>query len=260
MTTLDANSVFYSAKLRLARAEEHLTDLKPRITQFFSEKPYTRISDPDPNGTHEIFKLRLTKGFPFRWRILATEIIEHARSSLDHATWATAYARTRNPNLEFGVFPFTTEKIHLDAKIKGVSKDCPPEIQVLLRSIEPCQDGQNNILWVLNDICNLSKHALVTFIAKAVATGTLSGTAFRGPIQFLDPFILDPVKNEIPYMRVLKGSAADHDFDVAIYPLLEYREFTSEEPATDVLAAFIDIAGVTVNEIEAEAKRIGLVK
>jgi len=260
MTVLAADSIFYSAKCRLARAEEHFNDLKARITQFSSEKPYTRVCDPDPNGTHEIYKLRLTKRFPFRWRILATEIIEHARASLDHATWATAYARTRNANLEFGYFPFVRAPEFLDDRIKGLCKDCPPEIQTLLGSFEPYPGGKSDTLWVLNDLCNLSKHALLTFIAKAVATGTLSGTAFRGPIEFLEPMILDPVKNEIPYLRVLKGTATDHNFEAAIYPLIEYRDLTSEESATNVLGAFLDAAGLAVRDIEAESKRIGLVK
>lgn len=260
MTILDADSVFYSAKCRLARAEEHFNDLKARISEFSGEKPYTRVCEPDPNGTHEIYKLRLTKRFPFRWRILATEIIEHARASLDHATWATAYARTRNPNLEFGYFPFAPDRIHFENRLKGISKDCPPQIQALLRSFEPYPGGKGHALWVLNDLCNLSKHALLTFIAKARAAGTLSGTAFRGPIQFLEPLILDPAKNEIPYMRVLKGTATDHNFEAAIYPLIEYRELTSEESATNVLGAFLDAAGLAVRDIEAEAKSIGLVK
>jgi hypothetical protein len=85
MTSLGPDA-FYSAKLRLKRAHEHLVNLKAQIEGFFSEKPYARITEPDPNGTHEIYKIRLTKSFPTEWRILATEIIEHTRSSLDHAS------------------------------------------------------------------------------------------------------------------------------------------------------------------------------
>jgi hypothetical protein len=68
---------FYSARLRMERAREHLETLGSQISSFFSEKPYTHTVEADPNGTHEIHKIRVTKPFPFRWRILATEIIEH---------------------------------------------------------------------------------------------------------------------------------------------------------------------------------------
>jgi hypothetical protein len=258
MTSSESDN-FFSAKLRLTRAEEHLNDLITRIDGFFSEKPYTKIAEPDPDGIHETHKIRLTKRFPFRWRVLATEVIEHARASLDHATWICGWLSTQNPNIEQVAFPFARTAGDLDNSIRRRSKNLPPEIQALLRSFQPYQGG-NDDLFVLNDLCNLSKHALVTFMPRAAATGTISGTAFKGPIQFLEPFILDPFKNEIPYMRVLKGMDPKHDFDLAVYPLLDYREFTSEQPATYVLGALINAAGHVVTEIEAEARRIGLIK
>ena len=52
MTEADDNDAFYSAKLRIRRAQEHFDDLKAQISSFFAEKPYTRIVEPDPNGTH----------------------------------------------------------------------------------------------------------------------------------------------------------------------------------------------------------------
>jgi hypothetical protein len=186
---------FYSARLRIARAQEHLQDLETQINSFFGEKPYTRVVEDDPDGIHEIHKIRLTRRFPFRWRILATEIVEHARSSLDHATWASAYLRTNNPNLEFGVFPFASDATKLANRIKGVSKDCPPEIQALLGRLQPYKGG-NDLLFALNDLCNLSKHALIMFIAGATAMGEIQGVGLTGPIQFYDPLVLDRAKNE----------------------------------------------------------------
>ena len=131
-----AGEIFFSAALRLARAQEHFNDLKSQIDNFVAEKPYARIAEPDADGVHETHKLRLTERFPFQWRILATEIIEHARSSLDHATWASAYVYTGNINLEFGVFPFSSDADKLVNKIKGASKDCPPQIQALLEDLQ----------------------------------------------------------------------------------------------------------------------------
>jgi hypothetical protein len=255
MTSLGPDS-FYSAKLRLARAQQHLNDLKTHIDNFFRENPYTRIAEPDPDGVHEIHKIRLASRFPFLWRILATEIIEHARASLDHATWASAYLHTKNPNLEFGVFPFASDETALVNRIKGTSKDCPPEIQALLRTFQPYPRG-NELLFALNDMCNLSKHALLTFMANATMTGVVTGTG-GGTIQFLEPFRLDPVRYEIPYMRVLKGADLQHDPDFTIEPLIQWREYTSEQPAVTVLDAMIQEADRIVREIESRCREIGL--
>jgi len=257
MTALGPDA-FYSAKLRIGRAQEHLADLEARFNSFFSEKPYTRITEPDPNGTHEIYKLRLTKQFPFRWRILATELIEHARASIDHATWASAYLHTRNPDLKFGVLAFVRKPEHFEARLKGASKDCPPEIQAFLSTLKPYQGG-NDLLWIMNDMCNLSKHALVTFLAGATVSGTIKGTGQWGPIQFIEPLLLDPVKNEIPYMRVLRGTNPQHEIDFAIFPTIQYREFTSEEPAIYVFGTMINESIRIVRDIESKCRRIGLI-
>jgi hypothetical protein len=252
---------FYSARLRLARAKEHLQDLDSQIDRFFSEKPYTRIVEPDPDGIHKILKIRLTKRFPFRWRILATEIIEHARSSLDHATWAAAWLNTKNPNLEFGVFPFVKDGAKLAERINGASKDCPAEIRALLRTFKPYKDGDGNkLLYALSDMCNLSKHALVTFMPKAWATGKIRGYAFADGIQFYDEMILDPLKNEITYARVRLEANFDHEVDFTIHPMLDYREMTISEPAILILASMIGEAERIVSEIEAMCRQIGLIK
>lgn len=247
---------FYSAKLRLTRAQEHLDDLIAQIDRFFSEKPYTRITDPDGNGTHEIYKIRLTKPFPFRWRILATEIIEHARASIDHATWASAYLYKRDPNVEFTTFPFSDSVERLVNRIKGVSKDCPPAIQELIMEFKP-YDGGNGLLCILNDMCNLSKHALVTFIAGARVGGVVRMASPRA-IDFFDPLILDPVKNEIPYARVRRGAHLEHEIEITPYPSLDYRGIMSEEPAIKVLNDMIQEAARIGLAIQAKCREIGL--
>jgi len=66
------------------------------------------------------------------------------------------------------------------------------------------------------------------------------------------------VKNEIPYMRVLLGTNPQHNIDFVIYPTIDYREVTSEEPATLVLRAMIARAAEIVSEIETECRRINL--
>jgi hypothetical protein len=250
---------FYSARLRLARAGEHAFDLKTQIERFSSEKPYTRIKELEPDGKHEIHKIRLIKRFPFRWRVLATEVIEHARASLDHATWASAYLATKNPNLEFGTFPFAKSEEFIANRIKGLSKDCPPEIQTLLARLKPYKGG-NDLLYILNDMCNLSKHALVTFMTNASAGGEIRGLGLTGPLQFYDPLILDPMKNEIPYARVPITTHFDHDVDFAIYPSLDYRGDASAEPAILILQMMIKEADDAVTAIESECRRIGLIK
>jgi hypothetical protein len=216
MTEADDNDAFYSAKLRIRRAQEHFDDLKAQISSFFAEKPYTRIVEPDPNGTHEIHKIRLTKRFPLRWRILATEVIEHLRATLDHATWATAYLRTGNPNVEYGLFPFSNNATNFENRMRGLSKDCPPEIQALLRTFEPYKGG-NDLLYMLNDMCNLSKHALIAFIGAANTNVQITGKGWTGPLEVFETAVWDRAKHEIPYLRVQRSPFNTRQISTSTY-------------------------------------------
>lgn len=257
MTTIDP---FYSAKLRIERAKEHLNDLEAKIGSFFAENPYTRVVDPDPDGVHEIHKIRLTQRIPYRWRILATEIIEHLRASLDHSVWATANLHNGSLN-EFNVFPFSSDPIKFEQRMGGIAKDVPTEIQALLRAFKP-YNGGNDDLYTLNDMCNLSKHVLVAFIAATAQSGEIrsaSTSEWDREIGYYNPPVWDRAKNEIPYARVKRGASFDHHIKISVYISLEYRELTSTEPATAILHAFLCEAERVVLAIEAESRRIGLI-
>jgi hypothetical protein len=250
---------FYSARLRMERAREHLETLGSQISSFFSEKPYTHTVEADPNGTHEIHKIRVTKPFPFRWRILATEIIEHLRATLDHAVWATAYLSTGNPNVEFATFPFSNSPANFENRMRGLCKDVPSEIQALLRTFEPYKGG-NDLLYMLNDMCNLSKHALITFVGCATASGQIKGAGWVGPVEFYEAHSWDRAKREIPYARVQRGFHFQHEVDFRIYVSIEYREIITGEPATQVFDAIGSEVAAICGAIEAESRKIGLLK
>jgi hypothetical protein len=260
MTALGPDS-FYSAKLRIGRAQEHLEDLEAKIDSFLAEKPYARVVDPDPDGIHEIYKIRLTKPLPFRWRILATEIIEHLRSSLDHAVWASAYLNTGSLT-ELNVFPFSSDPIKFENRMKGLCKEVPSAVQALVRAFKPYPGG-NNDLCILNEMSGASKHVLVAFVACATRGGQIRspGRPRSGSdeIAIYHPPVWDSLKNEIPYARVKRGFHFDHDIDIDLYVALEHRAYQSIAPATAVLHTFCSEAERVVLAIEAECRRIRLI-
>jgi hypothetical protein len=259
MTAPSDDDPFYSAGLRISRAQEHLETLEAQVSSFFAEKPYTHIVEADPNGTHEIHKIRVTKPFPFRWRILATEIIEHLRAALDHAVWTTAYLSTGNPNVEFAAFPFSNNSANFENRMRGLCKDVPSEIQALLKTFEPYKEG-NDLLYMLNDMCNLSKHALIAFVGCATASGQIKGAGWTSPVEFYEAHGWDRAKHEIPYARVRRGSHFQHEVDFRIYVSIEHREIITGEPATLVFDAMGREVDAICSAIIAESRKIGLLK
>jgi hypothetical protein len=250
---------FYSAHRRIERAEEHLKDLESKIDEFFGEKPHTHAVERDPNGTHEIHKICFTKRFPYRWRILATETIEHLRASLDHATFAAHLAAGGDPNARYVAFPFGKSATDLDNSIRGRSKDLMPEIQTFLRTLN-CYEGGNDALYILNELSNLSKHALITFIAGAAIDLEIHATRRPDFVELFDPFIWDRAKNEIKYARVPIGADFQHNATFNLFVALQYKEVSSAVSATAALHVLSDETWEAVRGLEAECRRLGLIR
>jgi hypothetical protein len=249
----------YSARLRIGRADELLDQLVADIDRFFGENPTRYISEPDPNGTHVIHKIKVLERFPIQWRILATEIIEHLRASLDHATFATFFLATGKLESNYSAFPFGKTATDLDNSVRGRSKDLCPEIQALLRAFNAYKGG-NDLLYTLNDLANDCKHGLIAFIGGAIAGGEIRGTGWTGGIEFADPPIWDGEKNEIAYARVKLGTNFEHQGKLRVYVAIPNTEHLPGIGATGVLDKIgVEVARV-VDEIEAECRRLGILK
>jgi hypothetical protein len=247
------NPVF-SAWLRLGRAHEQLDDLEAKIDRFFAEKPNINLTELDPDGIHIIHKVHIREYFPANWCLLATEIVEHLRAALDHAVYAT---RTKDPT-RHAAFPCARIATDLDNRMRGFSKDTPPEIQSLLRSFN-CHEGGNDVLYFLNELCNASKHGLIMLIAGATLSGEISGTgaSWAGGVQFFDPLTWDGEKNEIRYARTKRGVEFEHQGKIRIYVALKDAEGVSPIAATAVLDAMLRECERVVSAIEVEGNRIG---
>jgi hypothetical protein len=254
------DSIFYSAHLRIERAEEHLKDLETRIDKFFGKKPYATVTEPDPDGLHEIHKIKFTERFPFRWRILATEVVEHARASLDHATFASHLASGGHPDARNVAFPFGRTAADLDNSIKGRSKDLPTEIQARVRNFNAYESG-NGPLYYLNELCNISKHAMISFAAGAILDMEIEGPGLlTAQPQFIKEPRWDRAKNEIEYARTKRGVDFEHKGKVTLFVAIAHKEAVSPIPMVNVLDAMLAQARGVVTELEAECSRLGWIK
>jgi hypothetical protein len=254
---------FYSAKLRLIRAKDHLDYLIGEFDRFFQENPGGYVAEPDPDdGTHIIHKVKFTKRFPVEWRAIATEIIEHMRASLDHATFAAFFHATGRMDSNHAAFPFGKTATDLNNSVRGRSKDLRPEIQTLLRGFNAYKGG-NDLLYTLNDLANNCKHGLVAFIVGAIAAIEVMPTMPFGlvGVQLAEPPVWDSEKNEIAYARVKLGTNFEHQGKVRVYVAIPNTEHLARGPAAT--AVLEDIGGEVcsvVAKIEAECRSIGILK
>jgi hypothetical protein len=215
------------------------------------------IAEPDADKAYEIHKLVLSDRFPIKWRVLATEVVEHLRAALDHAAFATFFLSTRRFDTNHAAFPFGKSASDLDNGVKGRNKDCPAEIQALLRSFN-AYEGGNDLLYTLNELANDSKHGLITFIGGAIEGGELTIRNLSGGVDFNHPVTWDGEKNEIVYARVKAGTKFEHHGKLRVYPIIPGTEHLPGIGATGVLDKIGAEVARVVQEIENECRRIGI--
>jgi hypothetical protein len=247
-----------SAKLRIGRAENLLNQFVAELERFFDENPPSYAPDLNLEKTHVIHKLTIPNRFPIEWNILATEIIEHLRASLDHAAFATFRWSTGRMDSNYAAFPFGRSAIDLDNSVRGRSKDCPKEIQTLLRSFNAYQGG-NDLLYTLNNLANDSKHELVPFVAGAIVGGEITMIRLTDGVD-LQPIAWDSLKNEIVYARVKVGTDFEHRGKVQVCVAIPNTEHLPGIGATGVLDKIGAEVSRVVDEIEEECRRIGLIQ
>jgi hypothetical protein len=245
----------YSAKLRIERAEELLDQLFADQNRFFEQATVTEVVELDADETHELYKLAVSERFPIKWRVLATEIV--LRAALDHAAFATFFLRSGGLDTKYAAFPFGKSASELDKIVKGRSRDCPKEIQTLLRSFNAFEGG-NDLLYTLSKLANASKHGLITFIGGALAGGQLTMKGPKGGFDFDHPVTWDGEKNEIVYARVKGGTKFEQQGKLQVYPLIPGTEHLPGITSTGVLSKIGEEVARVVGEIEHESRRIGI--
>jgi len=250
---------FFSAKLRIERANEHLDVLSKDFDQFLRKNPGEYVAEPNADGVHTVYKIKFRERFPIKWRVIATEIIEHLRSSLDQATYVTFCLATGQANSNFVAFPFGKTVTDLDNSVKGRSKDLPPEIQTLVRRFNPYKGG-NDHLYTLNDLANNCKHELVAFVVGAVANFELRAKRTQG-LEIAEPILWDAEKNEISYARVKAGTSFEHQGKVGVFVAMpDVEHLPGNSSAVAVLENIGAEVASVVSAIEAESRRIRILK
>jgi hypothetical protein len=134
-----------------------------------------------------------------------------------------------------------------------------PEIQTLLRTFDAYKGG-NDLLYTLNDFANQCKHGLITFIGGAVAGGEVRGIGWTGGVEFADPPIWDGEKNEIAYARVKLGTNFEYQGKLRVFVAIPNTDHLAGIGATGILDKIGAEVARVVDEIEAECRRLGILK
>jgi hypothetical protein len=252
------SDLFHSPKRRVARAKEHIADLKSGIDAFFETKPYARVVERNAKGFEE-HKIRLTANIPDRITDLVYDAIEALRSSLDQAAYAIAVAsKVERPDLIH--FPIADDAAEFEKVLKGRCKGLPPDVLTLFRSFKPYVGG-TGIIWGLNRIRRQATHRLL------IPVGIATSGAFVNSLTMTSPLPVDVLtvpkwnseKNEM--ICVITGPGAQLDYDIEITFLVTFGpvEGVDGMPVVGTLDNMAHVVDGFVLAMEAECRRLGLI-
>jgi hypothetical protein len=249
---------FYSAKIRLQRAEEKISDLDTAIWEYRDKHPPSLICELDePDRCTKTYKFKFSRPFPDSWTHLPIEILEATRSALDQCGYAAAKL-SGNARLKKTQFPIADSFGELKNLISGrkVCDDIPPAVVAVFERFEPYHRGNGHTLWVLNKLRN-SNHTQVipVEILDATIGFNLSGSS-KHTFKALNP-IFNVTKFEIPFGRV--SVDAEITFNAHPVPAIGFNQSITEDSrhAVTFLTAAVNEVQEVIEATEIACLRLG---
>ncbi len=227
---------FDSARLKLKRAYQHISDLDIKRATFLDTRPCKVRAKYNPQSDRTGYIVEHLEDVPPDLSLVAGDAIHNFRSALDHLV-ASLVAANHQPVTSLTAFPvfesFSKDEIKSSRKIKGMSL---PDKELL--SSADLYDGRYIDLWGLHRLDIVDKHKLLIIHAisvdamnyrfsdaeledaigqKGVFGNPASTEKKTITIPFLDTFPVPKVGNEIFSMsgNMEQEQDAQPGFDIA---------------------------------------------
>ena len=248
---------FASSLSKIARAKEHFTEFERCIDEFHNLHPYEQVAENDPNQAgFVIHKMKLTKPLPDAVGNVLGDLVGNLREALDTAAYAIAVASGKT-DPKFTAFPFAGS-IGQMAQSLGRSKDLPKEIHSLFCGFQPYLGG-DDLLWLLNEICNSNKHKVVTPVGVGLMRQEASVRTV-GYFSMPNPHVWDSEKNEMEIITLGPDTKFNYNFNFDIFVAFGDIKLVAGQPVLPVIDNLFGKIERILMAMAAESKRLGIVK
>lgn len=206
-------------KLKVERADTHISDVGDCIKQYFETCPYTTFTELDASGEREFLKLRLTNPPPRKIAVVVGDVVHNLRSALDQLACCLAI-KNGFPDASDTYFPFAASReIYESKSVQKKIRKLPQAAVQIIHELKPYLGG-NNLLWSLHQLDIIDKHRALIPIAtthlgvKAQLTAKPLGTF---PHTFSIPKALQPLDKDaviLVYPAGLQFDSSEIEFTV----------------------------------------------
>lgn len=250
-------------KLKIARAKEHMAELRVELDTFLRNNPYKVSVKRDKVSRRPVYFVSEALEVPEKIPLIIGEVIQNLRSALDNtAYWL--FSKTSNGDGGKIYFPISEDIKKYEEEKGKRTEGISQEARDLIDSFLPYKGG-NDVLWQIHKLNNIDKHRLLVTVGAsfgglnlgAVMTQYMKKTFpdqvgnFPGlPPMFLNPadklfplkvgdqlFIAGPDAEEIPNMQFRIDVLLSEPGIIEGYPIQSTLEGMIEE-TEKIISAF----------------------
>jgi len=156
---------FDDARLKLERANKHISDLDDELRSFLATNRHHLTIDRNSQTGEESLRLNNIGPVPRRAALVIGDAIHNLRVSLDYCACQIALASGGSNN--YVKFPFRSTAKEVEAAIKGGDMKAAPAsiVELIVNEIRPYKGG-NDALVGLHELDISDKHILLTPIVS----------------------------------------------------------------------------------------------
>jgi hypothetical protein len=157
--------------LKIQRTFKQFDEYHLAVQEFNESQPHKITQGRDDETGDRVYYLTEAKDPPPVFALIAGEIIQNLRCSLDYLAWKLVEVNGNKPG-RVNSFPILhheatneDEQKVFDAKVKGMSDEA---IEVI-KSLKPYKGG-DNILWALHQLNNVDKHRMLFTVLMGLSS------------------------------------------------------------------------------------------
>jgi hypothetical protein len=168
------------SRVKLRRAKEHFNALNAEVKAFKAGKTHEVFLDEESEPGVKIYKFRHIKKIPVEWSGIIGDIVHNAVSALDSlATSLVIQAGFDSEEIiQNTYFPIHWREGDLSTgKTKAFFERVGPDVEKLIRFLEPYRRGRGDALWRLHRLDIIDKHR--TILTAGI---DLHGAVYEWPV------------------------------------------------------------------------------
>jgi hypothetical protein len=155
-----------SARLKIARAREHIEASDRKAQQFRRSNPYSIVRELDTQTGEQIWRATGQAAVPPVFSIIIGDALHNLRAALDHLAWQLVLTNGQQPTTRTA-FPIYDDSLRFDregtTKLRGMS----PAAVAAIKALQPCYGtnaSPNRMLSALEHLDKVDKHRHLNLI------------------------------------------------------------------------------------------------